>query len=101
MPIAWIAGLLPLAQVHHSHAFMFSYSTFLDVPALLIGVLFITGLVLFIVGLVKHRKWMWITGLVMMAFLLLAVGFAIMSGIADWLAGIDTFTVKRPSEIQD
>jgi len=70
IPIAWIAGLLPLAQAHRSRAFMFYYSKFTDYTGLIyllpIYAIFIAGLVLFIVGLTKHRRWLWISGLIML-----------------------------------
>ena len=70
MPIAWIAGFLPLAQEHRSRAFMFSYATFTDyigfIDLLPICAIFVAGLVLFIVGLTKHRRWLWISGLIML-----------------------------------
>ena len=70
IPIAWIAGFLPLAEVRRSPASMFYCATFTDYTGFMgllpIYAIFVAGLVLFIVGLVKHRRWLWISGLIML-----------------------------------
>jgi len=68
---------------------------FIDVLAACVSVLFLgTGVVLLIVGLVKHRKGLWITGLVLGLVALLALAAALCGGAyyALWRATDDAVT---------
>jgi hypothetical protein len=81
-----IAELLMLAQAppHHSHVKMFWYSTSFGPLPDYLAMLFIAGMALTVVGLLKHRKVLWIIGLVAMAA---SVAAAITLGLKFALSG--------------